>query len=252
MTAMPKRIAPHALAFVLLAGCGGGGSSHHGPGNPVANDGRVSIAFAWPARNGRFIPLSANSVVVSLLQNGVPKGQALAVRPGAGASNARADFSGLAYGAYDVSMKAYPTADGTGVAQAEGLARIAVGEGAPATASVSLGTTVASLTILPVSLDKLQGASVSVAAKDKDGNTVLLAIGDDSEAVTWSLDPPAGGVAVGTLTASTGPTVGLTATHSGTTTIRASVNLGGATPVTATGSVTVNAIADGTATVTVQ
>ena len=243
---------PFAFLALLLAGCGGGGSSSGGTTSSPAESslGRASVALAWPARNARFVPLAANGVRVRLLLNGAVAGERLVARSGDGASVARAEFDGLAYGEYDAEVRAYPNADGTGTAQATGLARITVGE-SPATADVLLSTTVASIEILPVSVLKLGSATVGVTARDADGNVVLLAAGDGQEAVTWSVDPLPGGFVAGTVADISGPTATLTATRSGTTTIRASVDLGG-TPLVATGGLTVGAIDDGTATVTIR
>lgn len=243
---------PFALLAMILAGCGGGGSSSGGvtPTPTESSLGRATVALAWPARNARFVPLAANGIRVRLLRNGAVAGERLIARSGDGGSVARADFDGLAYGEYDAEVRAYPNADGTGTAQATGLVRITVGE-TPATADVRLSTTVASLEILPVSVTKLQSATVGVTARDADGNVVLLAAEDGREAVTWSVDPLPGGFVAGTVTDVVGPTATLTATRSGATKIRASVDLGG-TPLVATGDLTVGAIDDGTATVTIR
>ena len=242
------RTSPLFLAL-LLAGCGGGGSSSKAP-SPTNATGRASIALAWPVRDARFVPLAANGVRVRLLRNGVVAGERLLARSGDGASVARADFDGLAYGEYDAEVRAYPSADGTGTAQATGLVRITVGE-TPATADVRLSTTVASLEILPVSVTKLESATVGVTARDAEGNVVLLAAEDGREAVAWSVDPLPGGFVAGTFSDISGPMATLAATRSGRTTIRASVDLGG-TPLVATGDLTVGAIDDGTATVTIR
>ena len=241
-----------ALLVLTLSGCGGGGSSSS-DSTPLPTEsslGRATVALAWLARDTRFVPLASNGVRVRLLRNGALAGERLLARAGNGGSVARAEFDGLAYGEYDAEVRTYPNADGTGIAQATGIVRITVGR-TPATADVRLSTTAASLEILPVSVLKGGSAPVGVTARDASGSIVLLAAGDGKEAVTWSVDPLPGGFVAGVLSEISGPMATLTATHSGATKIRASVDLGG-TPLVATGNLTVGAIDDGTATVTIR
>lgn len=248
-----------SLLFVslLLAGCGGGGSQPGGGTAAPAAKGTATVSVAWPARSGaRFVPVSSNSVVVTLSLNGVQAAQQTVPRPADGATTSTAGFTGLVYGTYTVNIDAKPNADGTGTAQAKGATSMVVTEDAPGVASVSLATTVANLTILPLTFSKNQTAVATVGATDANGATVLLAVGDATETITWSADKVANtlGAMVDavTLSAQTGTSVTLTGVHSGTTQVHATPGLGLATPLVGSATVTVNAIADGTGTVTVS
>lgn len=258
--------APLLLAILLLAGCGGGGSSHSGgtsggstsggDGTANAAQGTATVTIKWPTRAARFVPLSSNGVVVTLSLDGVQAGRQVLARPADGTTSSTATFTGLRYGAYAVSLAAVPNADGTGVPQAEGATTLKVKEDGSASASVSLVTTVAALTIVPVAFDKNATATVSVGAIDAQGDAVLLAVGAASEAVTWSIDPVVDSlgrtVPAATLSSTTGATITLTGVHSGATQLHVSVGLGLSNLLIASGAVTVNAIADGTGTVTVS
>lgn len=249
-----RKTAPLLLAL-LLAGCGGGGSSHGGTATPAAK-GTATVSIAWPARSARFVPVASNSVVVTLSLDGVQSGQQTLPRPTDDASTATATFTGLAYGDYVVTLAAYPNADGSGNAQATGAASLPVTEDAPGVANVSLTTTVANLSILPLAFRKNQTAVATVGATDAAGNTVLLAVGDATEGITWSADPIPNtlGAMVDAVTFSsqTGTSVTLTGVHSGTTQVHATLGLGLATPLVGSGKVYVIAIPDGTGTVTVS
>lgn len=243
------------LSPLLLVGCGGGGSSHSGGVATPEAKGVATVSIAWPARTGRFVPVASNSIVVSLSLNGVAKGQQVVPRPTNGGTTT-ATFTDLAYGTYTASLAAYPTDDGLGTPQAGGAASLTVAEDAPGTASVSLATTVASLSVLPVSLEKNGTATVSVGAMDADGATVLLAVGDAAETIVWSADkvPNSLGAMVDAvaLSAQTGTSITLTGVHSGTTQVHAALGLGLATPLVGNGTVTVKALADGSGMVTVS
>ena len=237
MKAMRKTL-PILALLPLLAGCGGGSG---GSATPAPARGTATVRIAWPPSEARFVPASAKSVVVTLLKNGTPLGTRTIARP-----DSSTTFDGLAYTAYEVSIAAYPTADGTGTAQATGNAQMRVTEDAPGSASVSLATTVAAIGILPIQIDKRTSTDVRITATDGGGATVLLSTDAGSEQVAWTVDAPTVAQVEGT-----GPTTKLTGLHSGTTTVRASLSLG-STVLTSTAPVTINVVNDGAGTVTVS
>lgn len=244
-----KRPALLLAPFVLLlAGCGGGGSSHSGGGATPAALGTATVSVAWPDRPGRLVPTTSNSVVVTLAKGTAVLTQTVP-RPDAGGTST-ASFSGLAYGAYRVTVRAFPTADGTGTAQAAGAGGLTVAEGVPGSASVALASTVAALTLAPnpLAFDKGTTATATVSATDASGAIVLLSVGDATEPLTWSVDAPANATL-----ATSGLSANLTGIHSGSANLRVSMVVDDAGTVkTATAPITVNAIADGTGTVTVH
>ena len=233
---------PILALLPLLAGCGGGGSSSSSPA--PSGQGRASVTVAWPAR-GRFVPLAANSVVVELDLNGVKTRKTLA-RSGDGASLGTASFTNLRYGAYAVIVKAYPTDDGSGVAQASGLGAMTVTEDVPGSAAVSLATTVETVSILPAAFDKGQTATLGISAKDENGAIVLLESGG-AEVASWTTTSSL----IEFQGPTEGPTVRVKGLHSGVAAVRATLTLGGDV-FAATANVTVNAIDDGTGTVTIS
>ena len=57
------------IAFpILLAGCDGGGASTSS-GTGLVTTESASVSIAWPARNGRFVPNAASSVVAVTLSD---------------------------------------------------------------------------------------------------------------------------------------------------------------------------------------
>ena len=226
------------LASLLLAGCGGGGGSSS-PSSQSAR-GTATVSIVWPTSEARFVPLSANSVFISLSLGGRTVASKTVARPATGTS-----FDGLVYGTYDVAIAALPTTDGTGTPQALGNAQMTVTEDVPGAVDVSLATTVSTIEILPITIDKRQNAIVRVTAKDAANAIVLLSTDAGTEQIAWSVDSATIASVTGT-----GPTATLQGLHSGTTTVRASLSLG--TTLDSSAAVTINAIADGTGTVTVH
>ena len=240
-----KSIPLALVSLFVLAGCGGGGSSHSdGPATPAVKSGTATLTVKWPTE-GRQIPLAANSLVATLKLNGAAVATRTLARPAPTAT-----FTGLAYGTYTVDVKAYPTADGSGVAQATGLGTAVVTEDAPGAAGVALASTVAHLAITPAALRFPKGSSttLAVSATDADGNIVLLAAGGGTETVAWTLDAATNATLV-----PTGLTATLTGVHSGAATVTASMVVDDAGSLaTATAATTVTPIDDGSTTVTIH
>lgn len=236
-----------SLAALAAVGCGGGGSSHSGTATDAAL-GRATVTVAWPDRPGRLVPTAASSVVVALTKGTAVLTQTVA-RPAGGGTSAAA-FTGLAYGKYAVGVKAYPSTDGSGVAQAAGTGGLTVTEDLPGKASVALASAVSTLTLTPNSLafDKGTSATATVSATDASGAIVLLSANGATEPLAWSVDAPANATL-----ATSGPIATLTGVHSGSATLRVTMVVDDAGHVvTGTAPVAVNAIADGTGTVTVH
>lgn len=218
-------------SLILVSGCAGhsGGSRAHGRG-------KAAIRVLWPDRN-RLIPNAANSIKVTLSQNGtVVKTQTIA-RPATGATQSEADFDDLPYGQMDVSIQAFPSTDATGVAQASGAGVLSVTSGPATPITVSLASTVATLSISPATAHLAPGGTLllNAIAKDASNNIVLLAANGGQEVLNWSVS------GTGSVTlAGTGPTVTLTGGNTGPVTVTAQFTTtdGGAT-VTATASLQV-------------
>ena len=210
----PGRLAPSAAvaALAVLIGCGGyQASQNSGP------KGRAVVKVAWPKAGARLIPNAALSLVVTATKDGQAVGSVRIQRP-----TATATLTGLPYGTLGVTIKAYPTASGTGVAQALGAGEMTVAEDEPGQFGVALESSVKDLAITPAAVTLVRGATVSVgaSAKDKDGAIVLLAVGTAAEALTWKVTPPSAATVVGT-----GPTVALTGNVEGDATISASLKV---------------------------
>ena len=181
------------LLPLLVVGCGGGGGGGgSSPSAPTARGGRATLRMRWPkATDARLIPLAAGSVTVTILRPdaGTPITKTIA-RPADGGTSTTTTFAGLPYGDLPIRVEAFPTADGTGVAQARGAGTVTVGEDAPGEVSISLDSTVASLTISPDPLTLAPGgtATLTASARDAAGVLVLLSANGRGERLAWSVD----------------------------------------------------------------
>lgn len=200
---------------VLIAGCGGlTGTDPSGPGGPdVTGKGSISISVKWPEATAEFIPSNALSVKVTVLEAGETVPAATRVIPrgmiGATIDSLKASTAGVSY---LIAASAYPTDDGTGVAQSAGQTTLLLHSGENATAPVTMATTIATIDLVQtdISADPLADANgdpytqttgfrvkwqkdgyVLPSAKDADGNTVLVA------GWQWSSSDPSIAVVVG-------------------------------------------------------
>lgn len=207
-----------ALPF-LLVGCGGRGGSHaSAPADKVK--GSAILTVRWPARvAARPIPNATNAISVVLIQGASVAARTIP-RPTDGSASSSVTLTGLAYGTYRVTAQAYPSADGSGVAQATGGGSVTVAPNAPGAFIVALDSTVANLTLVPDGATARVGGSVgvAVAAKDATGATVLLSAGGGTESLAWTATPAGAATIVGT-----GPNVTVTGNAVGPVTLTASL-----------------------------
>jgi len=240
---------PRSIRYLLLslsiaasvAGCGGGGGSAR-----PASTGTAALTIKWPARTTRLIPVSANSITVTITEGSQSVSTQTVPRPSTG-DTSTVKFTDLPYGSLSVSAAAYPTTDGTGVAQATGAGTLTEVVGTPGSITISLASTVAKLAISPnpITCGKGLTTNLTVSAVDASGNVVLLAVGNASEPIAWST-----GNAKIAMVTGTGTTAVLQGIDQGSTTVTASfvTNDAGST-VTTQNPVPVTA---GSGTVTIQ
>lgn len=174
---------------VALTGCGGGSGGN--AANAVSDGGGATISLQWPERGGdsRLVPAAANSVRVAFLD---AQGQAvqsqLLTRPQPTASLVTtARFVDLPGGALTVQATAFPNADGTGVAQAQAAQAITITPGQSTPVPMTMGTTIASVTLSPNPFPVLaagESVVVTASALDAQGNLVL------SNTWTWNSTDP--------------------------------------------------------------
>ena len=161
------------IAMSLLAGCGGGGGG--------APTGKAVVTIAWPARDA-LVPVSANSVVLTVSTDGKQVATQTVARPTVGGTST-ATFGALAVGAHSLKAAAYPNADGSGVAQSQGTTSFTVTANQSTQVSLSMASTIDHLEVSPSNPSAIVGASASliVTAKDASGNVVLAS----SSKITW-------------------------------------------------------------------
>jgi hypothetical protein len=151
-----------------LAGCGGGSS----PASSLLGDAKVSVD--WPAPT-RLIPAAANSVKITITGPTGAQSQVVS-RPAAVASQTTPIlFTGVPIGDYTVLAEAFPTTNGTGIAQASGVATLTVTQGNTSTFSITLDSTVTNLTISPLTNPVINVAQThTVSATDSTARLVLV------------------------------------------------------------------------------
>ncbi len=154
-----------ALLCLLLCGCGGGS----GPASTGA--GRAEFTVVWPEVS-RLIPLASNSIVVSLSRGGTTLFTRILVRP-----QNRLTFDELAPGDYLVTATAFPSTDGSGVAQARGQAPLTIAPDAVSAITLVMASTIDHLEVTPPAPSVFAGSTVplTMTARDAAGNVVLTA-----------------------------------------------------------------------------
>jgi streptogramin lyase len=167
-------------SVVLLVGCGG-----HGGGG--AADGRAVITVAWPTRS-RLIPAAANSITATFKRGQEVVASQVLSRPANGAQST-ATFDNLKVGSLTLTAAAYPNADGTGVAQAQGGTTVAIQSGQTANVTLTMDSTINHIEVTPPSPTVQVGQTVSflATATDASGGVVLTA----PSKLQWASQTPA-------------------------------------------------------------
>jgi probable HAF family extracellular repeat protein len=168
---------------LTTAGCGGGSGNAASPiqNSPVVQgQGRASFAVRWPERDGRLVPVLANSIVIVVRNTeGKTVGTTTLNRPdgtGAAFSNT-ATIDPLPTGTLIATATAYPERDGAGVAQAAAAAPLAITANSNTEIHLVLQSTIDHLDVTTASANASVGVAYSVpittTARDAEGNIVL-------------------------------------------------------------------------------
>ncbi len=184
----------------LIAGCGGGSSK------TAATTGRFALSVVWPEK-GRLIPEAANSIKAVLMSGTTVLGTQLLARPAAGGTST-VTFNTIPPGDVVLNASAYPTVNGTGVAQAAGSAAATIVVDQTASVSITMATTIDHIDVSPLNFSMEVGTNYQLVATAKDGpgttaHVVLTTPGkiqwvsDNINAVTVSATGYAHAAAVG-------------------------------------------------------
>ena len=169
-------------AFVfVLTGCGGGSSTA-----PTAT-GRLTFSVTWPKKTTtsttRLIPLESRSIVAVVTSGSQTLGTQLIVGQDGAPGPSTVTFTGLPAGTVTLTASAYPTQQGTGVAQATGSQYATIVSGQNTNVSVTMASTIDHVTLTPANpLIEVGGfAHLTMNAFDASGNMVLAALTADFE-----------------------------------------------------------------------
>jgi hypothetical protein len=195
-----------ASATFIAGGCGGRQNISYAH---TTQTGRAALSVRWPTRS-RLVPFAAESVKVRIVRGGAILGEKLLVRPENGGT-ASASFDRLPTGEVIVQAWAYPQADGSGVAQAQGQVGVTILNGQTVPVHLTLDSTIENLTITPAgphSLSIGSGLQLATTAKNAAGEIVVT----HTSKIEWQSSNPA--------VATVDPAGWVQAVASGTTTIQ--------------------------------
>ena len=160
-------IATALLAALLQVGCGGSRTQ------TAASSLRFTVK--WPARTARLIPIDCQSIV-AVVDNasGTQVATETIPRPQSGSSTT-VTFTGLTAGNDTLIATAYPTATGTGVAQATGSAPATIDAGQTAQVTVTMADTIVRVVVTPANPTVLVGntTALTMTAYDSANEVVL-------------------------------------------------------------------------------
>jgi hypothetical protein len=164
-----------------LAGCGGGSRVSFKPGRAV-------FTVEWPKSTTRLIPAASNSVAVEVRQGTMLLERRVLIRPATIAA-----FDNLPEGDLTALASAYPSRDGTGVAQASGTVSLPIRDGETTQVPLTMNSTIASFTLSPGTLGVGETRRILATPKDSSGATILLPaaqlrleVVDGASNLTWN------------------------------------------------------------------
>lgn len=171
------RLSLFVVALVWISGCGGGTPA---PKNVTTRKGQVQIALTWPETLAptRLIPIAAQSVKLVVRKNNEVEEEKVLVRPTAPPWITKTTMN-APLGAVTVSASAYPTTDGTGVAQASATVAVEVLDGQETPVKLTMASTIARLEATPATLNvRVQETKTfTVVPRDAENQVVLVAPG---------------------------------------------------------------------------
>jgi outer membrane protein assembly factor BamB len=144
--------------------------------------GGATFSVTWPApSDSRVIPVASNSIKITLFKGGNVLGTRVLARPAAGQPpTVTTGFDNLESGNdYSALAEAFPSADGTGVAQARAQVGFAVQDNVRTPVKLTMGLTIATLQITPSNIGKVgvgRQLRLFVNGLDANGNIVLTTL----------------------------------------------------------------------------
>ena len=184
----------------FLTGCGGSSApaQNGSPTTPSTGSsrGKATFTIVWPAPT-RLIPSASNSITISLsgATTGAPLfGTQTISRPPSGQGTSTVTFENLEPRSLIATASAFPTTDGTGVAQASGQVPLTIIADETAQASLTMNSTIDHLDVSPPSIRYylakrsgiIFGDPVTVTARNAAGEVVLSSTAN----YTWTSSAP--------------------------------------------------------------
>lgn len=168
-----------ALLFLMtMSGCGGGNNLVPSGAGQSRATGRATFTVLWPAPS-RLIPNAANSITLVLSRGGSPPVARTVPRPAgdsAAGPQTTIEFADLPLGTYTATATAFPSVDGSGVAQASASVPVTVVPDQNAPITLTMNSTIVALELAPTTGPNLRiGVTRQLAtiARDAANNVVL-------------------------------------------------------------------------------
>jgi protocatechuate 3,4-dioxygenase beta subunit len=172
--------------ITVLAGCGGGGAGGVGASGST---GAALLQITWPtASASRLIPAAANSIKVTFSLNGTVIATQTAARPSSG-NTSTLTFTGLTTGTLSAKSEAFPTTDGTGVAQATATVAAVITAGQTTPVTITMASSIDNLTITSTLTSVQVGASNTLTLTAYDASSAVVLTSGST--ITWTSLTPA-------------------------------------------------------------
>lgn len=169
------------VVTAMLSSCAGKGVDA-----PLSGS-KMTISVHWPARS-RLIPEAANSIAVTVSSGGTAVSSQIIPRPTTDPATSTVTFNNLPPTLVTLTAKAFPSTDGSGVAQATGTTTVTLQSGVTAQASITMASTIDHVLVTSPKGTLSPGDSLALTATayDASGSIVLTA----SDKWAWNADVP--------------------------------------------------------------
>jgi hypothetical protein len=170
------------LVAMAVVGCGGNDEVSEN-----RTRGAADVVITWPERT-RLIPNASESIVITISAGDQELGRRVVARPVVG-NTVRVAFQDLPATDLTLKAEAFPSDDGSGVAQASAAEIIRIVADQTTQASITMESTIVRIDIAPTNPTLAVGNAVNLTATAKNVGGQMVVIGANT--TTWSSSNPA-------------------------------------------------------------
>lgn len=169
------------LIAVAVVGCGGNDELSEN-----RTRGAAEVLITWPERT-RLIPNASQSIVITVSAGDQELGRRVVARPVVG-NTVRVAFQDLPATDLTLKAEAFPSDDGSGVAQASAAEIIRIVADQTTQASITMESTIVRIDITPTNPTLAVGNAVNLIATAKNAGGQTVVIGPETS--SWSSSNP--------------------------------------------------------------